>query len=193
MEAEPVAVVTRVTKALDSIGVPYVIGGSFASSIHGFPRTTNDVDLVADMQPEHIQPLVDALGDEFYIEPAALAEALRLGSSFNLIHYAAAFKVDVFIRGGDDFRGAQIARGAPEHDSGHRLQVVSPEDIILAKLQWYREGGEVSERQWRDVLEVIAVQGERLDMAYLRETAEGLGLAELVRRAFSEGSKAGNG
>jgi hypothetical protein len=183
---DPRHVMSRVLAVLEDMGVPCVVGGSYASSVHGFPRATNDIDLVADVRSEHLQPLFELLHGEFYVEPDAVAEAINLGTSFNLIHHATAFKIDVFVCGGDAFRKAQIARSKPQQVQGIRVNVLSPEDVVLAKLQWYRAGGEVSERQWRDVLEVILVQGDRLDLAYLRQEAEHMGLRGLLARAMNE-------
>jgi hypothetical protein len=181
-----VSVALKVTQVLDRLGIAFVVGGSVASSAHSFPRTTNDVDLVADVEPEHIGPLVEALEGEFYIDAAMVADALRRGASFNLIHYDTAHKVDVFIRGRDPFRTAQIARRRPESIEDAVLPVSSPEGTILAKLKWYRDAGEVSERQWRDVLDVLRVQAERLDISYLRSSAEQMGLGDLLDRASKE-------
>lgn len=185
MEDDAVAVVRLVTEALNAIGIPYAIGGSFASSAHGFPRTTNDADVIAAVRADHVGAIQEALGHEFYVDAGAMLEAVQRGGSFNLIHYESAFKVDVFVSGADRFRAAQIARGTAHPEMGHDMRLISPEDTVLAKLLWYREGGEVSERQWRDVLEVIKAQGERLDAAYLERTAEGLGLSELLAKAFA--------
>ncbi len=186
MAEEPLAVILAVVAAFDRIGIAYVIGGSFASSLHGLPRATNDVDLVADVRSEHVEPLVATLGDEFYVEPTAVTGAIEHGNSFNLIHYETAFKVDVFVQGSDAFRRAQLARRTRQRVRGLLLQVLSPEDTVLAKLQWYRDGGGVSNRQWRDLVEVIAVQGQGLDMDYLGKTAEMMGLGELLARALRE-------
>lgn len=183
---DPLQVMSRVIAVLEDMGVPCVVGGSFASSVHGFPRTTNDIDLVADVRSGHVQPLFELLHSEFYIEPDAVTEAIKLGTSFNLIHHATALKIDVFVCGGDAFRKSQIARRKPQQVRDVRLNVLSPEDVVLAKLQWYRAGGEVSERQWRDVLEVMVVQGDGLHLAYLRQEAEQMGLGDLLARALNE-------
>jgi hypothetical protein len=179
-------VVSRVIAVLDDVGIPYAIGGSFASSVHGFPRTTNDIDLVADIRAEHVQRLVELLAKDFYVEPDAVTEAIRVGTSFNLINHETVFKVDVFVCAEHSFRKAQLSHAGMEHVRGVCLRVLSPEDTILAKLQWYRQGGGVSERQWRDVVEVLLVQGERLDLHYLRGEAERMGLGGLLARAMGD-------
>ena len=186
MELDSVGVVAGVTGAFEGLGIRYVIGGSLASSVHGFPRTTNDADLVADVRLEHVEPLAAALSADFYLDAATAQDAVRSGGSFNLIHFETGFKVDVFVAGGDEFRQAQIARGDTQQVGGVGLLVQSPEDTVLAKLLWYRAGGEVSDRQWRDVLEVITVQGERIDGQYLRNAAARMGVEDLLRKAMSE-------
>ena len=181
-----VAVVVEVAQALERTGAAYAIGGSFASSLHGLPRATNDVDLVADVRPVHVEALVAELGGDFYIEPDVVRAAVAAGTSFNIIHHRTLFKVDVFVKGTDAFRSVQVARAKAQAVRGASLRVLSPEDVILAKLLWYRDGAGVSDRQWRDALDVFAVQGERLDMAYLRAAARDMGLEDLLNRVLSE-------
>ncbi len=178
-----------VTDTLDALGVPYAIGGSLATIFHGIPRTTIDADLVADLQPEQISPFVRALRDTFHIDPLAIVDAMQRRSSFNLIHKTAMFKVDIFLPKERPFdrmqlerRGREIILDEPERTAW----VTSAEDIILAKLEWFRMGGEVSERQWRDVLGVMKTQGALLDAAYLRHWAAELKVSDLLARAFRE-------
>ena len=151
-------------------------------------RTTLDVDMVADLRPEHIPALTQALRDAFYIpDEAVLREAIAQRRSFNLIHLDSMFKVDIFLPGGP-FGQQQLRRRTAERldsESDSRLWILSPEDVILAKLDWFRQGGEVSERQWRDVVGVVKAQ-PALDEAYLREWAGVLGVADLLRRALGE-------
>ena len=181
-----------VADTLDALGVPYAIGGSLATVLHGIPRTTIDADLVADLQPEHISPFVRTLRDEFHVDPLAIVDAMQRRSSFNLIHRTSMFKVDVFLPKERTFDRMQLQRRSREVilDEPERMAwVTSAEDIILAKLEWFRMGGEVSERQWRDVLGVMKTQGTRLDEAYLRHWAAELEISDLLERAFSEVSE----
>lgn len=150
---DTVRVTLRVTHAFEQLGIPYAVGGSLASSVHGVMRSTIDVDIVADMRMEHIQPLVDSLSKEFYADDEMMREAIQHHSSFNLIHYESAFKVDVFIRKARAFDQMQLERRRTSviaTDPEQSIYVTSPEDVILSKLEWYRMGGEVSDRQWRD-------------------------------------------
>ena len=158
MLPEQIAVTMQVIGALEGLGVPYAIGGSFASALHGVMRATMDVDLVADLRLEHVAPLSQALGEAFYADPEMMREAIGRHGSFNLIHLDTLFKVDLFVARPRDFDRAQLARRQSHQlgeDPACRAYVASAEDTVLAKLEWYRLGGEVSDRQWRDVLGVL--------------------------------------
>jgi len=189
MLPEQIAVTTIVTDALEALGVLYAIGGSFASALHGVMRATMDADLVADMRQEHVAPFVQALGEAFYADAEMMREAIGQHKSFNLIHLDTMFKVDVFVARPRDFDRAQLARRQLHllaEDPERRAYVASAEDTVLAKLEWYWLGGQASDRQWRDVLGVLKVQGQRLDLAYMRHMAAGLGVQDLLERALEE-------
>ena len=186
---EALRVTLHVTGILDGLGVEYLLGGSLASSLHGIPRATLDADLVAALSAAHVEPLVAALGGEFYIHEDDVRDALRHGSSFNVIHLPTMFKVDVFISGSGEVARLEMDRRqtVAVDETGHvQIVVASAEDIIVQKLHWYREGGEVSDRQWQDVLGVIQIQGPRLDQAYLRKAASLLRVETLLQRALRE-------
>jgi len=188
VENEALIVTLEVIAALDKLKIPYLIGGSLASTLHGFARTTLDSDLVADIRPEHVPTLVQQLGDRYYLSDSAMYDAIRHRSSFNLIHLATMFKVDIFLPKVRRFdrdqmknRRQYVVANEPERTAF----VASPEDTILAKLEWYRLGGETSARQWRDILGVIQIQGDKLDLAYLRQGAADLGVADLLTRVLT--------
>lgn len=189
---EWVLVTLKVIEVLDALGVPYIIVGSTASIVHGTMRTTVDADLVAEINLEHIEPLVAALNDEFYIEPEQIRDAIRRRRSFNLIHQRSMFKVDVFIPQGRHFDQVQFSRRVERvisQNPERSVWLVSAEDVVLSKLEWFRSGGEVSERQWRDVLGVIKTQAENLDLEYMREMATRIAVGDLLERAFEQAEK----
>jgi len=174
---------------LDRLEIPFFAGGSVASGTHGLPRQTNDIDLVADLGAQQIAEFCEALAPAFYADAEAMPRAIDMGRSFNVIHIEGAYKFDIFPVGQDRFARSQLARRRSTTTTITGLRhiefpVASPEDTILAKLAWFRKGGEVSDRQWHDVLGVIHVQAGRLDSAYLREWAAHLGVADLLVKAL---------
>jgi len=189
MDFEKIDVVLRVIAVFEELDIPYLIGGSFASSLYGLGRTTNDADLVAALKTEHVDPVFRALESEFYVDDLAIERAIRTGSSFNAIHSGTQFKIDVFTPRLTGFATQQLERRQERpfgEDSRHKAYFASPEDTVLAKLEWYRRGNEVSEQQWRDVLTVIKVQRGRLDLDYMRRWAEELKVADLLEEALAE-------
>jgi hypothetical protein len=186
---ETTRITLLVAQALERLGIPYAIGGALASSLHGVMRSTLDVDIVADIRLEHIPALIDALSEEFYIDAEMVRNAVEHKSSFNLIHYETAFKVDIFICKPRLFDQMQLERRQRliiATEPAGSVYVISPEDIILAKLEWYRMGGEGSKRQWEDVLGVLKVRAGELDMDYMHRWANELGVADLLERALRE-------
>jgi hypothetical protein len=185
-QPDPVAVALAVARVFDQLGIRYVVGGSLASALHGEPRSTLDVDFVADVRPEHMEALVAALAPGFYVSDTAMRDALHAGGSFNAIHLVTAVKVDVFPVGDDAFDAERIARrrrAVVWADPPAELYVDAAEYTVLRKLEWYRRGGEVSERQWRDVVGVLRVRKGSLDAALLDRWARRLGVADLLGRA----------
>lgn len=179
----PIEVLLHVAQALDELNIPYVVVGSVASSLFGFSRTTNDVDIVADVRIDQAVQLCEALKDTFYINKQAVRRAILNRRSFNAIHFDSLFKADVYIPSADDFSQQQLRRRRPETlspDSSQAVYLATPEDTILAKLRRYREGGAASERQLTDVTGIIKVQGPGLDTAYLREWAGKLNVRDLL-------------
>lgn len=178
-----------VAEALENLGVSYVVGGSLASSFHGIPRATIDADIVAALRDVHRSGFVAALSDAFYLDPDTIRRAIERRTSFNVIHLATMFKVDVFVARDDDAAQQQLKRGRPMvvSDAPERtLRMASAEDTIAHKLYWYALGDEVADRQWSDAIGVLKVAGERLDLAYLRRSAARLGVEDLLRRALEE-------
>jgi hypothetical protein len=185
----PFKVLSVVASVFEQQRIPYVLVGSFASSIHGMYRSTADIDFVADLKSEQVIPLLNALQGSFYVDEHAVREAIDRQQSFNAIHFDSVFKVDIFIPKSDEFSKKQIERRelreiAPELEQ--MIYVATAEDTILAKLRWYKAGGQVSNNQWTDVVGIIGASATRLDFTYLQEWSERLGLADLLERAFTE-------
>jgi hypothetical protein len=182
-----IVVALRVGAILDAIGVRHTIGGSIAASFAGEPRSTVDIDFVVALAHDDVEPFVAGLGSEFYVVEAALHRAIDSFGSANVIHQASNLKVDLFIAGGTPLDDQQLARRRRvEVRPGQVIYVHPPEDILLQKLRWYRKGGGVSDRQWRDVLAIVRTQGERLDGEYLRANAPVLGVLDDLQRALDE-------
>ena len=189
MQNEPVEVTLMVTGVLEKLGVPYLIGGSLASTLYGMVRTTQDSDIITGMRPENIQHFIAALQDEFFIDEEIIADSIQHNSSFNIIHRESMFKVDVFIPRPRPFQQSQLARAQRQtfaFETEMSANFASAEDTILSKLEWYRLGGEVSERQWRDILGVLKTRAGELDLDYLRTWAIELKVSDLLERSFKE-------
>lgn len=191
MNTEINQAITLFIKTLERLNVPYYIGGSIASSVYGIARATMDVDLVSELKREHAKFLVETLKKEYFIDENMILDAIINKSSFNLIHLETMIKIDVFISTERKFDKISLERRKKDKisDESDSVQVFlrSAEDTILSKLEWYKSGGLVSERQWKDVLGIIKVQGELLDKNYLRQWARELNVADLLEKAFSEG------
>lgn len=188
MNIEQVEVNRTVAQTFDELGIPYYLCGSMASSYHGIYRSTADADFVADLSAEQIKPFVQKLQPEFYVDAETVMEAVLHESSFNLIHEISLLKVDVFIMKKLPFALEQMARRSKIEGSTDipPLFVASAEDTILSKLDWYRLGGSISDRQWNDIQGIIKSQSETLDGNYLKKWAATLGLTNLLSRAFAD-------
>lgn len=188
----PAVVLLQFTTVLEKLGITYAVVGSLASSYHGSYRSTNDIDILADIGLAYVEPLVAALKEHFYVDELTVRRAIAQNGSFNAIHFDSVFKVDVFIPKIDDFARNQLqrrvsARLAPNVELP--IYLASAEDTILAKLCWYRKGGDTSEMQWRDVLGILGAPAAKLDTDYLNSWAEELRVVDLLQRALSESAQ----
>jgi hypothetical protein len=187
------AALVPLVDVLDALGAGYYIGGSVASSLHGIPRSTLDADLIADLKHEHVPELVARLQDAYYVDEGAIEEALASDAafaSFNVIHFATALKIDVFILQSTPFDQEEFRRAAAsplaEDEPSRSFNIASAEDMVLRKLQWYVLGGQISDRQWGDILGILKLRQQDLDYDYLRRWATQLELAALLERACAE-------
>ena len=181
----------RVTGILVSLQIDYALGGSMASSLLGVPRFTQDADLMVEPFGGRESLLARSFGPDYYLSEAAIVEANHRRRSFNVISFTTGFKADLFVRKDRPFEitamRRRLAIEIPDAP-GETIFVLSPEDIILFKLEWYRLRGEVSDRQWTDVLGLLKIQSERLERSYLRHWASELHVGDLLLRAESETS-----
>jgi hypothetical protein len=176
-----------VSEALRALNLQFVVIGSVASGARGIPRYTEDVDLVVRISPFHADRLAAARGKEWYVEPQQVRDAIRAGRAFNVIHMFSGWKVDLF-PAQTEFHESELRRATmtPVILDGEAFEcpVSAPEDVLLAKLCWYKEGGQVSDRQWRDIGGVIATN-PNLDMEYLRLWAARLRVTDLLEKALT--------
>lgn len=167
---------------LDRAGVPYMITGSVASSYHGEPRATRDLDVVIDPDPEGLARLVaDLEAGGLYVDAGAADRALADRTQFNAIDPGTGWKVDFLVRKDRPFSRQEFARRERADLVGVAGWIASPEDTIVAKLEWAAAGG--TERQLADVAAVLDVGGESLDLAYVRRWVAELGLREAWSQA----------
>jgi len=168
--------------ALEALQVRYYIGGSVAAMVWSRPRLTQDTDLIVDLALDQVAALVARLEAEYYVDPEAVREAIQRRAAFNAIHFPTGLKLDIYIPAQTAWTAVNFAH-AVATPAG---VVASPANTVLQKLRWYRMGGEVSERQWRDLVAVLHAQGAGLDRTYLQHWAGQLGVADLLQRALDE-------
>ncbi len=179
-----------VVQSFEALDIRYHIGGSVASSAYGIARATLDVDLVADLKEHQVRPFILRLQDTYYVDEDLVRNAVVRRSSFNLIHLETMLKVDVFVLKSRPYDQAAIARARVESlvegESARKYRVASPEDVILNKLDWYLQGGCVSDQQWKDIQGIFKVQRSSLDQDYLNHWGPILGLSDLLHRALRD-------
>ena len=192
---DPIWLARKIADILEPLGISYVVGGSVASSLLGENRATQDLDLVINISAQQAPQLISAMSGEFYISESAVFEAIAKAesapreSSFNVIYLPAIEKADIFVMSNDPFSVSTMNRrqlhvASAASDKG--IYIYSAEDIILQKLCWYKLTGGVSQTQWRDVLGVLKVQGDRLNFNYLSQWGETLKVADSLAQALQQ-------
>lgn len=178
MSADPLAVVVA---KLDRVAIPYMLAGSFASTYHGFPRTTHDIDIVIAPTRDQLDRFVRELDpDRYYVSIEAVDEAWRRRGMFNVVVYESGWKVDLILCKERPFSRLEFQRRSRIELGGLAVWMATAEDTIVAKLEWAKAGE--SERQIRDVAGILQASGDRLDRAYIERWVGELGLLDLWRR-----------
>lgn len=166
----------KLSQVLEDLGIQYLITGSVATIAYGEPRFTNDIDVVVRLFPFQVDGFCAAFpASDFYLSPETVREAVERRSQFNIIHPTSGLKIDVMVADTSDFNESRFARGrrlqvAPETE----VDFASPEDVIIKKLTFYREGG--SDKHLRDIRGVLAVMGDEIDRSYIDQWVLKLGL-----------------
>lgn len=167
----------RITSALDANDIPYMLTGSLASSMYGIPRATNDIDIVISPSRAQLLSIVQLFQRVgLTVAPETAVAALRNKTQFNVIDFPNGLKVDLIVRKDRNFSVTEFDRRETHEVEGMRLTIATPEDVLLAKLEWAKIGD--SELQLIDVAGIIKVQGSTLDMPYIHHWVEQLGLED---------------
>jgi hypothetical protein len=178
-ELQPHELMQLVASFFESHKIAYRVVGSMASMAYGEPRFTNDVDIVAELKPEHVAPLCAAFAaPDFYVSEPAVREAVTRRFQFNIVHPASGLKVDVIVPPDTDFTRSEASRVRRITSAGeYSVWFSSPEDVLLHKLVYYRLSGGVSEKHLRDIAGMMKLQGDKLDRDYISDWAGKLGVA----------------
>ena len=169
------------TNILEQLKIPYMISGSVAVNFYGISRLTHDVDLIVELSPVKIKPLVKSLQNEFYASTEAATEALMHQTMFNAIHHETNLKVDFWIIKRDAYDILRFNRRQKHKLKNQLLNFISPEDLIIVKLSWYKKTN--FPKHFEDTVGVIAVQGEKLDSAYLNKWTKEKSVWQTLQKA----------
>jgi hypothetical protein len=171
-----------VVSLLSSHEIPHMVVGSFASTVHGEPRSTLDLDIVIDPTPAQLEALIAGFDpDRFYLDADVARDALRRRSMFNVIEIASAWKLDLVIRKDRAFSIEELQRRELLPILGLDVATATAEDTIVAKLEWAKQGA--SDRQLEDVAGIIRTRGDDLDFEYIERWVTALALEQQWREA----------
>jgi len=177
----------KLIKVLNDCSIPYMLSGSFGSSFHGQPRATNDADIIIAPVEEQLLSFVKSLGDDYYVNPDAARDAFRNNSMFNVIDIQNSWKADFIMRKDRAFSREEFRRRRNVKLMGLDICVISPEDVILSKLEWAKNSE--SDQQFRDALGVAIVQWDHLDKDYLLKWAKELQVDSLLKQLLGQAEK----
>lgn len=185
-------ILADVATRLDRAGIDYAVGGSLASSAWGQMRQTNDADIAILLRRAQVDQLLEAFPDPYYVSETEARNALTSTVAFRtvqILHTEEAFKIDLFLLRETEYDKSEIARAIPiEILGGVTVRFYAPENIVIAKLRWFNLGNRVSDRQWNDIVQVLAVQASELDHEYLSLWADHFGVDDLLREAVLQSS-----
>jgi hypothetical protein len=175
-----------VIEALEHLDLRYYLSGSIACSVYGLPRGAQDIDLVADIQAEHVSPLVKHLPGAYIVNKQACYDAIAQRSAFSLLHLSSLVKVDIILPHGTSFDSlvSQRTQQLSLLEEYQPIWIASPEDVALMRLEWYRNSEAATDDQWNDILGVLKVQAPTLDLKYLHHVAQTLNLSDLLEQAL---------
>jgi len=175
----PYELLQRIVETLDCLDISYLVTGSVAAMAYGEPRLTNDIDIVAAIEERHVAGLIAAFpATEFYLSEETIREAIRHRTQFNIIHPSSGLKVDIILRKDtpfDESRFGRIRRIRPAES--YTANFAAPEDIIIMKMQYYRDGG--SEKHLGDIAGILKISREDVDTAYVADWSRRLGLTDI--------------
>jgi hypothetical protein len=174
----------KLVHTLENVEIPYMVSGSIASSFHGKPRATNDVDIIIAPTEQQLEALAKSFGKDYYINPQTAREALKQNSMFNVVDIQSGCKADFIIRKKRPFSYQEFNRCRDVNMLGLSIRILSPEDVILSKLEWSKDSN--SPQQFRDALGVAVVQWEKLDHNYLRKWAVELGINNRLEELLAQ-------
>ena len=177
----------KIAKILNKLRIPYIITGGYAVSIWGRPRSTFDIDAVIELPESGIDALARALrgiSEISYIDESMMESAVKRRGEFNFIHGESGIKVDFWVLKDDSFDVSRIKRRIPKRILGEKVYFISPEDLILSKLEWYQKSQ--STRHLEDIESILKISGEKLDMRYLKEWAQRLRVSKILEKVITE-------